>query len=266
MLTTRQHEEFERFGIVRVPGAISQADADAMCDRVWRALSARYGVRRASPETWKEQYLLGIHHMPKSENFTEIGSPAIRSVLDDLFGSGNWLAPERWGSLLVTFPNSRDRWTVPHQSWHLDYPASSEVKELFILRIFVCLAKIEPCSGGTLFVAGSQRAVQNLATKSGVGRLRSAEARQALVRTCPWMRQLCTLDENIDRVEALMTTGSVVDGAELRVVEMTGEPGDVFFTHPLVLHVGSKNAGAVPRIALSSTVHRARFEIGALFQ
>jgi hypothetical protein len=155
MLTIGQRDEFERQGIVRLPGAIARAYAEAMCNRVWQALGKRYGLRRESPATWKEQYLLGTHCLPKSENFPEIGSPPIRSALDDLFGSGNWKPPERWGSLLVTFPNSHDQWTVPYQAWHLDYPASSELKELSIVRIFVCLAKLEPCSGGTVFVAGS---------------------------------------------------------------------------------------------------------------
>jgi ectoine hydroxylase-related dioxygenase (phytanoyl-CoA dioxygenase family) len=38
---------------------------------------------------------------------------------------------------------------------------------------------------------------------------------------------------------------------------MIGEPGDVFLMHPILLHAPSKNTAAVPRIALSSTIHRA---------
>jgi hypothetical protein len=218
---------FARGEVAIHDGAIARADAEAMCDRVWQALSKHYGVRRESPATWKEQYLVGTHHLPKSENFDEFGSPAIRAALDDPFGSGNWQPPERWGSLLVTSPNTRDRWTVPHQAWHLDYPASRSMKGLFIVRIFVCLAKLEPGSGGTVLVAGSHRLVQNLVSKDGVARMRSADARTALIHTCPWMRSLCTLDESVDRVEAFMRTSTVVDGIEVRVVEMTGEPGDV---------------------------------------
>ena len=266
MLTIGQRDEFERLGIVRLPGAIARAEAEAMCNRVWQALEKRYGLRRESPATWKGQYLLGTHHLPKSETFPEIGGPAIRSSLDDLFGPGNWQPPERWGSLLVTFPNSHDQWTVPHQAWHLDYPASSEMKELSIIRIFVCLAKLEPCSGGTLFVAGSHRAVQDLVSKAGVARMRSADARTALIHTHAWMRALCTFDKTLDRVEAFMRKGSVADGVELRVVEITGEPGDAFLTHPLLLHAGSKNTATHPRIALSSTVYSVGFKIAALFE
>ena len=165
----------------------------------------------------------------------------------------------------MTFPNSHGQWNVPHQAWHLDYPASSEMKELSIVRIFVCLAKLEPCSGGTVFVAVSHRAVQILVSKDGVARMRSADARTALIRTHAWIRSLCTFDESLDRVEALMRKSSVADGVELRVIEMTGEPGDAFLTHPLLSHTGSKNTATSPRIALSSTVYRAGFKIAALF-
>jgi hypothetical protein len=215
MLSAEQRNDFEQLGIVRLPGAISLADAEAMCDRVWNALGKRYGLRRDSPETWKQQYLVGNHHLPKSESFAEIGSPAVRSALDDLLGVRNWQQPARWGSLLVTFPNSPEGWTVPHQAWHLDYPASSEI-ELFLVRIFVCLAKLESRSGGTVFVAGSHRAVQSLVSKDGVRRMRSADARHALVRSSPWIRSLCSLDDSVDRIEVFMKAGAVVDGVDAR--------------------------------------------------
>lgn len=77
MLTTEQRDEFDRLGIMQLPGAIARADAEAMCDRVWQALGKRYCLRRKSPATRNKQYLLGTHHLPKSETFPEIGSPAI---------------------------------------------------------------------------------------------------------------------------------------------------------------------------------------------
>jgi ectoine hydroxylase-related dioxygenase (phytanoyl-CoA dioxygenase family) len=43
---------------------------------------------------------------------------------------------------------------------------------------------------------------------------------------------------------------------ELRVIEMTGEPGDVLLAHPRLLHAGAKNCTSVPRLMLSSIVHR----------
>jgi hypothetical protein len=147
MLTPQQREEFDRSGIVRVPGAIGSRDAAAMCDRVWETLGRRFKIRRDDPDTWGALRVAGFHDLPKSENFEQIGSSAVREALDNLLGDGNWQRPERWGSLLVTFPESTAPWNLPHKSWHLDFPAPARVREPFAVRLFVCLAELRPAGG-----------------------------------------------------------------------------------------------------------------------
>jgi ectoine hydroxylase-related dioxygenase (phytanoyl-CoA dioxygenase family) len=256
MLTNAQSEEFARSGILRLPGAIPSRDAAAMCNVVWAALSRRYDIRRNDPSTWNSHRITGTHDLPKSETFAQVASPAVREVLDDLLGRGNWEPPERWGSLLAAFPESRERWDVPYQSWHLDYPPSPSLHGLFLVRLFICLASLSPGGGGTLFVQGSHRLVENMPPIEGVKRMRSADVRNTLTRTCPWIEALCSRDSNNDRVQRFMARSEVFNDVELRVVEMTGEPGDVLMTHPLLLHAPSKNCAASPRIVLSSTVYR----------
>lgn len=260
MLTSQQRDEFERLGLVTIRGAISRRDADEMCDRVWSSLQRQYGIRRDAPETWNALRTAGTHDLPKSETFEQIGSPAICAALDDLLGRENWQPPERWGSLLVTFPQSRDRWDVPHQSWHLDFRASRSVTGLFAVRIFTCLANLQPGGAGTLFVAGSHLLVRDLLQKDAREQLRSADARKALIRTCPWVKELCSRDEKVDRIKRFMAGTSQFRKIELRVVEMTGEPGDVIFAHPLLLHAAAPNCAEVPRIVLSSIIRRAGIE------
>jgi hypothetical protein len=50
-----------------------------------------------------------------------------------------------------------------------------------------------------------------------------------------------------DRVGAFMDRETVVDGVPLRVVELTGEPGDMVFCHPVMVHCVAPNRGARPR-------------------
>jgi ectoine hydroxylase-related dioxygenase (phytanoyl-CoA dioxygenase family) len=264
MLTSEQREEFDRFGIVTMRDAISRRDADEMCDRVWNALHRRHQVRRDAPETWNALRAAGTHDLPKSETFAQIGSPAICEALDDLLGRENWQRPEKWGSLLVTFPQSRDQWEVPHQSWHLDFPASRSMDALFAVRIFTCLATLQAGGGGTLFVAGSHLLLRDLIQKDEREQLRSADARKALIRSCPWVKELCSFDTDVDRIRRFMKSTSPFGEIELRVVEMTGEPGDVILTHPLLLHAPATNCAEVPRMVLSSTVYRAGIEWGDL--
>ena len=256
MLSVEQQNEFARSGILRIPGAIAQRDAQKMCNVVWTALHRSYEIRRNVPDTWKARRISGMHDLPRSETFAQVGSPQVREALNDLLGRGNWEPPERWGSLLAVFPESREQWDVPHQSWHLDYPAARSLPGLFAVRIFTCLATLPHGGGGTVFVAGSHRLVENLARDENVERLKSADARNGLIRTSSWVKQLCSRDGDDGRVQRFMERGEVSGDVELRVIEMTGEPGDVLLTHPLLLHAPAKNCASVPRIVLASTVFR----------
>jgi hypothetical protein len=265
-MTPEQREEFDRLGIVRVQGAIAPRDASKMCDRVWDTLGRRFQIRKDDPSTWGARRVAGFHDLPKSENFEEIGSPAVREALDNLFGRGNWQRPERWASLLVTFPESTKRWDVPHKSWHLDFPAPARSQELFAVRIFVCLAELRSTGGCTLFLAGSHRLVQDLADKKEDEKLRSAEARESLIRNYPWVKGLCSFDANVDRVQQFVKDGTAIGDVNIRVVEMTGEAGDVYMVHPLMLHAGSVNCTQVPRLVLSSIVYRAGVSVSAIYE
>ena len=40
---------------------------------------------------------------------------------------------------------------------------------------------------------------------------------------------------------------TIVDGMPLRVVELTGEPGDMVFCHPVMVHCAAPNRGDWPR-------------------
>jgi ectoine hydroxylase-related dioxygenase (phytanoyl-CoA dioxygenase family) len=53
-----------------------------------------------------------------------------------------------------------------------------------------------------------------------------------------------------------MSKGTSIDSVEVRVVEMTGEPGDVLLVHPMILHAPALNCSSSPRFALSTTVFR----------
>jgi Phytanoyl-CoA dioxygenase (PhyH) len=270
MLTAQQRNEFDRYGFVRMPGAIAKSAAEEMLRTVWSCLRDRYHIHRGVQDTWPEPQsrgdggvqqiggahrFLGTHHLPKSVTFEQVGNAVVCGAVDDLLGSGNWQRPERWGSLLVTFPESKDRWEVPCSNWHLDFPASLSPSGLAGMRILTCLAGLPAGGGGTVFVAGSHRLVQNVAREGE--HLRSAEARMRLIRTYPWVKALCSRDEKADRVQHFMSEGTLIDGVEVRVVEMIGEPGDVILVHPMMLHAPAMNCSSVPRFVLSATAFRA---------
>jgi len=269
MLTPEQLDEFRRFGILRVPGAVSSRVANAMCDSVWEMLARRYRIRRDYPETWKAQRIMGTKERPDAITFAQIVNPTLRAVLDQILAPAQWECDQHWGSLLVSFPGAYpeapDGWNVGHQGWHFDAPLVRALPDLYGVRIFTCLADVEPQGGATLVVAGSGRLARALANARAVAKLRSADIRKGLMRRYEWINELCSYDGATDRVERFMKKSTMLDDVEVRVVEMTGQPGDVYLMHPVTMHAGSPNCLATPRIVLSTTVYQRGVDWSVLY-
>jgi hypothetical protein len=102
-------------------------------------------------------------------------------------------------------------------------------------------------------VAGSSRLVRTLRERgeiAGVGH--SIDVRRRFRRLDPWFHLLWE-GEGVER-ERRLRDGTTVRDVALRVVEITGAPGDVVVMHPWTLHSISPNESASPRLALSSHV------------
>jgi hypothetical protein len=56
---------------------------------------------------------------------------------------------------------------------------------------------------------------------------------------------------------------TIVEGVPLRVVELTGEPGDMVFCHPATVHCVAPNRGARPRFMRIKTAAGRRPNVGA---
>lgn len=68
---------------------------------------------------------------------------------------------------------------------------------------------------------------QSSAFRFRLDRVRTSPARH------PWLRgQWMAGDNDGDRIQRCMNDDTVIDGVPLRVVELTGEPGDVVLMHP----------------------------------
>lgn len=143
--------------------------------------------------------------------------------------------------LLFTLPNATT-WTVPHQNWHLDMPRLPDGSVPGV-QIFACLERVEPGGGGTLAVTGSHR----LLNQKGV-RISSGDLRKQLKQE-RYFAELMT-NKPGDRLRFLREDGHVGNVA-LRVVEMTGEPGDLYFMDLRVFHTIAPNTLAIPRLMLT---------------
>lgn len=256
MLTIAQRSEFDRLGIVRLPGAIPSADVEHMREGLWAALRSQHGVLREAPETWTVLLPAGFQALVRSGAFALMASGPVCEALDDLLGHGAWQQPGRWGQPLVTFPR-RGQWDVPHKHWHLDVVADAPISELPGVQIFGYLNSVESQGGGTVVVTGSHRLVEALGTRTDASApTRSAEIRKALVRAEPWIEALFSRNEGADRIGTFMAEHVGSDGTTLQVVELTGEPGDVVLMDVRLLHAFAPNCRTTPRLMLAQRIYR----------
>ncbi|WP_293677776.1 hypothetical protein [uncultured Phenylobacterium sp.] len=251
-LTPEQAETYAADGVVRLPGMVPLDEVEAMAAVLWRRLGARHGLWRDRPETWTIAHPAQL--TARNADFAAMGNTPVRAVVDQLLGAGRWTEPSSWGLPLVTMPGHYDRWDVPHRNWHLDTAATPEPPRL--ARLFLILARSEPGGGGTGYIAGSHRAIRQLAQREGKA-LNSGAARKLLVAREPWYADLESRRKEEDRVARFMTNSGIVDGVPVRVGEMLGEPGDVILMDPLMLHCGTPNVRDTPRMMLTQWVYAA---------
>ena len=193
--------------------------------------------------------------------FDAIGGAVLSAALDALVGAGRWQRPRDWGGFLVNFP-SGGRWTVPSRVWHTDFDFCGPAEPPRGALVFSFLSDVPPGAGGTLAVAGSHRLIQRFVeARPSAGREKMKTTRTVFLASDPWLRELTAEEHERDRAERLMQPGALVGGMPVRVVELTGEAGDVVIGHPWLLHAGAPNSGAAPRLM---RVQRVRLAAPAL--
>jgi len=265
MLTDKQHSEFFEQGFTRISHALPSVIVDAMQSRIWQALKEIHSIEKADPNTWIEGGIRGIGKVNREPEFRPFGTPEIDLIIDNLLGKDQWQKPVGWGQVLVTFPAQQWDWNslfqgqveVKEIQWHTDYPYDTPPDELAGVQIFCLLADIEPGGGGTLIVAGSHRLIHNFVkTESPETIEKMKRARLALIKNHPWL-QAISIAKSLSRPEAWMAEQqTTIDTIPVKVTELTGKAGDMYLTHPWLLHAPSPNCNTTPRIMCTQRIHR----------
>jgi hypothetical protein len=247
-LTSSDIERFERDGYVVVRQAFSPADGRAMERRWWNELEDAHGIRPDDRSSWRP--IVGDLKAAKRDPIqARILTERVRGALDDLLGKVAWPPPRDWGRPLVTFPGP-GAWDVPVRNWHWDNPCELHLDRPRALFVVSFIGSVAPRSGGTLILSGSPRLLiqQERRLPESQRRDSIARLRERFHRSHPWLMALTGLAPSpADRIAAFMDTETVVEGVPLRVVELTGEPGDMVFCHPVMVHCVAPNRGARPR-------------------
>lgn len=236
-------DHFEEHGYVRLDRAFAET-APGMAAALWAELSRRHGIERARPATWTVVEPRGLGGLRPA--FAALATPAVVAAIDELAGADR-PEPFSWGDPLVTFPEAGG-WDVPAGGWHLDFPARSALR----LKWLGYLEPVAAGGGGTVVLDGSHRLVANLLRDlNPADPGRSPAVRDAIFGAHPWLRDLRRPGDPAGRIARLMRQGADIDGVRARVVELTGEPGDVVFLHPHLFHAPAPNRSAAPRLMVT---------------
>jgi hypothetical protein len=247
-LTSADIGRFERDGYVVVRQAFSRTDALAMERQWWRELEDTYGIRRDDRSSWR-QIPGDLKAARRDPAQTRILTMRVRGVFDDLLGPAAWFAPRDWGRPLVTFPEPGS-WEVPARHWHWDNPCDLHLDHPRALFVVSFIGPVAPAGGGTLILSGSHRLLiqQERQLPASQRRVSIATLRDRFHRSHPWLMALTgQAPSPADRIAAFMDTETTIEGVPLRVVELTGEPGDMVFCHPVMVHCVAQNRGTRPR-------------------
>jgi hypothetical protein len=221
--------------------------------RLWDFMSRVHRFLPGDPATWRPGARpTGFQKLVRAGTFSEMASPALCEAADELLGPGASCGPKHWGPPLPVFPQ-RGPWTVPHEGWHMDVPATGESR-CSGLRAFLLLDRIEPRGGATLVATGSQRVARRIAREAG-RTAASSEIKDLLVRSEPWIRALLDREDRTDREQRFLVEAKAKDGTPLEVVELTGEPGDVILMDLCALHAASPNVRETPRLMVGQALY-----------
>jgi hypothetical protein len=247
-LSSADIQRFERDGYVVIRQAFSPADGLAMEQRWWRELEDTHGIRRDDRSSWRQ--IQGDLKAAKRDPIqARILTERVRGAFDDLLGKGAWPPPRDWGRSLVTFPEP-GAWEVPARLWHWDNPCELHDDRPRALFVVSFIGSVAPRSGGTLILSGSPHLLIQQERRIPVAERRGSIAtlRDRFHRSHPWLMTLTgQAPSPADRIAAFMDRETIVEGVPLRVIELTGEPGDMVLCHPVMVHCATPNRGTRPR-------------------
>lgn len=250
MLSPQERAEYEQTGLLKIPRAIPAETASRMAERIRAHLATEESIRRNREQAFLAERPVGLQALTRTGSFDDVGAGSIPTVLDELYGRDGWARPRHWGRALVTFKVSDAHWDVPTRGWHVDgwpYPDGQPSG----VTVFVILAPLRPEGGGTLVLSGTHQLLQRLADATPPVR-GSKPARRELGSRSPWLGDLWSPRHRAEhRRTTYVDTGAVVDGVPVRLVELTGEPGDAFLMRTDTLHTIAPNVRPDPRLMLA---------------
>jgi hypothetical protein len=245
-------------GWTRVGAAFSAEDASAMRDVVWTAMKTMHGVDRDDRSTWVHEAPFHLDVLKGDPVWHRVGTERLRSAITEALGTAAWQVNKGWGAQFHLFPPIPPRpFDVAVGSWHCDSPYDLPVEPVESVQVITIFGDVAPRAGGMQLVEGSHRVIERVMAGDDAP-VKHAARRKMIMRSHPFFVELASPGDPEERAARFMERGDEIDGLPVRVVELSGEAGDVFLVHPRTLHCRPTNAGTEPRFMLSALARKVR--------
>ncbi|MCH2354954.1 MAG: phytanoyl-CoA dioxygenase family protein [Pseudomonadales bacterium] len=261
MLSQEEKESFVKWGFVKIDALIPNEVVDPIREAVLGRLR-RHGFwgeegweAPADAEAEKKLRNTIKEISRSSKSLRPILTERVLSYARDLVSGDEVEMSPPITQFLFTAPRSyvmnhdgrwNGEWEVPRSIWHLDMPRSRSIGPPGP-EMFTFLNKVEPKGGGTLILAGSHRLLND------VDYLSSKGVKRKLKRHA-YFRELTGKGDG-DRSRFLEEIGDI-DNVPVKVVELTGDPGDVYFVDLRLLHSLGANTSDQPRMMIAQRMPR----------
>jgi len=212
VFTESEIEQFLTDGYVMLRGAFSREAAQTVRNELWKIT----GLDPDDSSTWTQNQI-HLQTVLKGPLVEPVFTPRLFAAFDDLMGIGRWEYEPQLGWWPISFPGfEKPPWTDPQTGWHVDgqqFHHHLNSRDQGLLSIFL-FSDIEPGDGGTALSLGSHQITAKILEESE--------------------------PEGLDVHQLLR---KVNEHPRERVMETTGEVGDVALIHPFMSHTRSPNTG-----------------------
>ena len=261
MLSQEEKESFVKWGFVKIdaliPNEVVDPIREAVLDRLRRhGFWGEEGWEAPADAEAEKKLRNTIKEISRSsKSLRPILTERVLSYARDLVSGDEVEMSPPITQFLFTAPRSyvmnhdgrwNGKWEVPRNIWHLDMPRSRSIGPPGP-EMFTFLNKVEPKGGGTLILAGSHRLLND------VDYLSSKGVKRKLKRHA-YFRELTGKGDG-DRSRFLEEIG-YIDNVPVKVVELTGDPGDVYFVDLRLLHSLGANTSDQPRMMIAQRMPR----------
>ena len=261
MLSQEEKESFVKWGFVKIdaliPNEVVDPIREAVLDRLRRhGFWGEEGWEAPADAEAEKKLRNTIKEISRSsKSLRPILTEQVLSYARDLVSGDEVEMSPPITQFLFTAPRSyvmnhdgrwNGKWEVPRSIWHLDMPRSRSIGPPGP-EMFTFLNKVEPKGGGTLILAGSHRLLND------VDYLSSKGVKRKLKRHA-YFRELTGKGDG-DRARFLEEIGDI-DNVPVKVVELTGDPGDVYFVDLRLLHSIGANTSDQPRMMIAQRMPR----------